>query len=57
MNGLRERISPDQGGKFTLYLDLEPFPGTIGVNCDVVNQGAKAGDKCPAVVLGCCVIR
>jgi hypothetical protein len=46
MNGLRERISPDQGGKLTLYLDLEAFPGAVGVNCDAMDQGVKASDEC-----------
>lgn len=48
---------PGQGGKSTLYLDLEAFPGAIGVNCDAVDQGAKTSDECSAVVLGSRMIR
>src|SRR5450631_3072308 len=55
--GLRECISPDQSGKFALYLNLEALPRAIGVNCDAVHQGAKACDEGSAVVLGCRMIR
>jgi hypothetical protein len=47
MNGLRERILPDQGGRFALYLDLEAFPGAIGVNCDVWAKARKLATSAP----------
>src|SRR5713101_8588546 len=42
---LGETLPPYEGGKFTFHLNLKAFPGTIGMNNDAVDQGAKTADE------------
>jgi hypothetical protein len=51
IDGLGEGVPADQGGKFPLYLDLEPLARAVRMDGHAVNEGTEAPHQRSPVVL------